>query len=408
VGGDYTGRLCCDDVQLTGEGSDLIATFTVTARQLFDSAISGLLWTDQDMQRGIKPEASPSAKRELSLGDGYPDAQTYIFSRENADEMAEKLLGGQRLFVNPLVWNLRPSSFQAYYNKDARKLYLYEGKVYLPDSHHRHQAILKAVNIYKQAPKDYPKFDLSKQFKVELYFLKREDEGNYFFDKNQRPKPTAKSKAYDLTTLDDLSMLAKKVIERTPSLTGNVNRVNDRLSARNPNVVTLSTFRESLKAAVEVDGLDEAEMEGISQIAADFFQLLTQVRSELGLLPVADRKVIREKSLVDSPIMFQGYGALLGDFRNEIALVGLSKATEIWKVKLDLISPTRTYQEAAWAGDIFAKSNPMWTRLGIVKPGLTGRPTLINNRAAKLQVIRALRGIISAQAGNVNLVTLVP
>lgn len=405
-GATYTGRLCCDDVQLTGSGHDAIATFTITARQLYDAASASMIWTDQEMQRGVKPEAQGAVQRELALSNGYPDSKVYIFNAESADEMTEKLLHGNRLFINPLVWNLRPGTFEAYHDRDERKLYIYDGRIYLPDSHHRHQAILKAVNIYRQAPSDYPNFDLSKQFKVELYFLKREDEGNYFFDKNQRPTPTAKSKAYDLTTLDDLSVLAKRVVELTPALQSNVNRVTDRLTARNPNVVTLSTLRETLKAAAELEGLDETELEGIAQISAKFFNLLHQVRSEIGILPVSERKQVRAMLLVDAPIMFQGYGALIAEFAAAIARNGVSSAMMDWTEKMARLAPGVRYIDGQWSGDLFAKDNPMWSRLGIIKPGLRGAPTVNNNRAAKLQVTRALKAIVDGSA--TNLQELVP
>lgn len=405
-GDSYAGRLCCDDVQITGSGSDAIATFTVTARQLLDAANAEMLWTDQDVQRGVRPEVSEKVARELSLSKGYPDSTKYIFSATAADDMTEKLLHGTRLFINPLVWNLRPGKFEAYYDESNRKIYIYDGKIYLPDSHHRHQAILKAAHIYRLAKADYPNFDLGKQFKVELYFLKREDEGNYFFDKNQRPTPTAKSKAYDLTTMDDLSVLAKRVIELTPSFATNVNRVTDRLSAKNPNLVTLSTLRESLKPIADLNGVDETEMEGLAQLASRFFQLLNGVRPELGTLPLKERKLIREKSLVDAPIMFQGYGSLISDFGETVSKSGMVAAAAEWGDKLKRLAPEYSYTEGRWLGDLFDKANPMWTRLGIIKPGLTGHPTVSNNRAARLQVSRALRAVVTATSNNLAMIVI--
>lgn len=397
-GAVYAGRLTCDDVQITGEGPDAIATFTVTARQLVDAAKTEILWTDQDVQRGVRPEVTNKVDKELSLSKGYPASDVYVFNAESADDMTEKLLRGQRLFINPLVWNLRPASFDAYFDAQERKIYIYDGRIYLPDSHHRHQAILKAAAIFKSAPNEYPHFDLSKQFKVELYFLKKVDEGNYFFDKNQRPTPTAKSKAYDLTSLDDLSVLAKRVIELTPTLAGNVNRVTDRLTAQNPNVVTLSTLRETLKHASDSEGLDESEIEGFATVAATLLQLLTEVRPELGLMSLADRKRIRAQSLVDAPIMFQGYSALIRDFNTDVVKLGLSRATDRWRKLLKRLAPSVSYQEDDWHGDFFEKANPLWMRLGIVKAGLTGRPTVSNNRAARIQAMRALRAALANEA----------
>jgi len=257
-------------VQWTGDEDDLLATFTLTAEEVAGAAESHLVWTDQDVQRGIRPEVSLTPPRELPLGDGYPDPQLYIFDADKADDIAEKLLRGEKLFLSPLIWNLRPDTFEAYWDQSANSIYLYSGKIYLPDSHHRQQAILKAIRAYGDAPSSYPRFSPSKQFKIELYFLTKQDEGNYFFDKNQRPQPTAKSKAYDLTTLDDLSILAKKVIEKSVALKDNVNRVTDRLTAKNAQVMTLSTLREMMKSISSADSLDEPEIDCLATVAATF------------------------------------------------------------------------------------------------------------------------------------------
>src|SRR5262249_31487371 len=129
------------------------------------------------------------------------------FDARKADDIAEKLLRGERVFLNPFVWNLRPGTFEAYWDGGDRAIYVYNGRIYLPDSHHRHQAVIKAVRAWRDDPSPRLQFNGNHEFKIELYFLSKEDGGNYFFDKNQLPKPTALSKAYDLTTLDDLSTL---------------------------------------------------------------------------------------------------------------------------------------------------------------------------------------------------------
>ena len=222
-GKPLAGRFTCEDVQWTGSGGDLLATFTITARELLDAAESNLLWTDQDVQRGIKPERD-DAPKQLSLAQGYPDPDKYIFIDQNSDEIADKLLHGGRLFLSPLIWNLRPGQFEAFKDDQHNNMIIYSGKIYLPDSHHRHQGILKATRAYQQSPDDYPEFSLSRQFKVDVYFLSKIDEGNFFYDKNQRTRPTAKSKAFDLTTDDALSLLAKSISTSSGSLRGNVNR----------------------------------------------------------------------------------------------------------------------------------------------------------------------------------------
>ena len=390
----YKGRFTCHAVQWAGEGSEALATFTITAEEVADAAASNLIWTDQDVQRGIKPDLIKPQSRELSLANGYPDPQFYIFDVVKADDITEKLLSGSKLFLSPLIWNLRPGTFEAYWNSETEELYIYSGKIYLPDSHHRQQAIVKAIKIWRDDPASYPKFSPTKQFKLELYFLSRDDEGNYFFDKNQRPKPTARSKAYDLTSLDDLSLLAKKVIEKSNALKDNVNRVTDRLTPKNPQVITLSTLREMMKTLSSAEALDNPEMEGLATVAATFYDLFAKIRPELGRLSASERRDVRERLIVDAASMMHGYAALMRDFNDSITEEGLKKAIPEWEKKLKRFSPECQYVFDTWSGDLFAKANPLWQKIGVVKPGKDGKKlTVLNTGAVRSECGRILRQI---------------
>jgi hypothetical protein len=395
----YRGRFTCPNVQWTGEGEEALVTFTITAEELADVADSNLLWTDQDVQRGIRPDTCGNPPRELSVGDGYPDPTSYVFDANNADDMAEKLLRGERLFLTPLIWNLRPGAFEAFWDTAAAAVYIYNGKIYLPDSHHRQQAIVKAVRAYREAKSSYPKFSPRKQFKIELYFLSREDEGNYFFDKNQRPRPTAKSKAFDLTTLDDLSLLAKRVIEKSNALKENVNRVTDRLTPKNPQVITLSTLREMMKSLSSASALDDPEIEGQAVVAATFYDLLAQVRTELGLVDAVTRRNIRNRLVVDAAVMMHGYAHLMRDFNDSIAESGVTRAARDWSERLRRFAPTTVYSFGQlWQGDLFEKANPLWQRVGVVKPGRDGKKlTVLNTGAARSECGRVLRQLLNTE-----------
>ncbi len=312
--------------------------------------------------------------------------------------MTEKLLRGERLFLSPLVWNLRPGMFEGYWDSSQSAMYIYTGKIYLPDSHHRQQAIIRAVRAFREATKSYPKFSLTKQFKVELYFLSRQDEGNYFFDKNQRPQPTAKSKAFDLTTLDDLSLLAKRVIEKSSALSDNVNRVTDRLTPKNPQVMTLSTLREMMKSLAPANALDELETEGLGVVAAAFYDLLASIRPELGHLDVYERRQTREHSVVDAATMMHGYAHLIRNFNDSIGTLGLIQADKKWRKKLARLSKTTEYSFENWHGDLFDKKNPIWQRIGVVKPGKDGRKlTILNTGAARSECGRVLRQLVETE-----------
>ena len=394
----YHGRFTCPLVQLTKDPESFVATFTITALELADAAANGILWTDQDVQRGIQPTSPTDTPRELALSQGYPDSARYIFDAKNADNMVEKLLSGEKLFLNPLVWNLRPGQFEAYWDSSSENIYLYAGKVYLPDSHHRQQAIIKAVNLWRDSPSDYPKFTGNREFKVELYFLDRESEGDYFFDKNQRPKPVAKSKAFDLTTVDDLSLLAKKVIDGSEALRGNVNRVTDRLGDKQPHVATLSTVREMMRTFSAGDSVDTSQMDGMALVGAQFIDMLAAVRPEIGQLSQEARRQSRENSLVDAAVMMHGYAAIMKDYNSSIPKLGTAKAKELWKNKLGRLSKDVSYTMHGWSGDFFDKRNPLWLVTGIVKPGRdAAKLTVLNTGAARSECGRILRQLMAIE-----------
>lgn len=391
----YRGRLTLSGVQWTGTAPDIFATATVTLEQVADAAESRLLWTDQSVQRGIHPTAPHDVSRYLPLADGYPDSRFYIFDAANADNMTNKLLRGERLFFNPLVWNLRPGQFEGYWSADEAELLLYSGKIFLPDSHHRHQAIIKAARAYRDHPKSYPNFRLDRQFKVELYFLDREDEGNYFFDKNQRPKPTALSKAYDLTTEDDLSMLAKRVLEASPSLNAGVNRATDRLSKKAPHFLTLSTLRELMRTFAGSIEVEETELDGLAVIAAEFLDMLAEVRHELR---VDTPHSAREGSLASAAVMMHGYATLMRDYNLDLASLGPDKARREWATRLQKLSPERGYTYSGWTGDFLSITNPLWEHIGITKRNArTNSLTVMNTGGARTQAGRALQRYLTGQ-----------
>jgi hypothetical protein len=397
-GGLYAGRFTCHDVQWTKGPDNILATFTLTADELYDAARSELLWTDQDVQRGIQPGLEPKPQRELPLSRGYPNPKEYIFDSANADDIVEKLLRGDKLFLSSLIWNLRPGNFDAFWDEGNKNIYLYDGKVYLPDSHHRQQAIRKAVDVWRQKPTDYPRFSGNREFKVELYFLDKAGEGDYFFDKNQRPRPVAKSKAYDLTTQDDLSLLAKKFIDASKKLQGNVNRVTDRLSRKQPEVATLSTVREMMKAFALNESVDAPALDGMATVAAEFYDMLAEVRPELGKLSVADRNLCRDGKLVDAAVMMHGYAALMRDYGVIRPKLGTAEAKRVWQDKLTRLAVTEEYTVDGWYGELFSKQNPLWRRVGVVKPSRDGRSvTTLNTGAARSECGRILRQFLTIE-----------
>ena len=105
----YRGRFTFPGIQWTGDGADALVTFTITAEELADIAESRLLWTDQDVQRGIRPEIAPQRPLVncLLARAIRTHAVTYSMLRTR-DDITEKLLRGDKLFLSPLIW--KPAS----------------------------------------------------------------------------------------------------------------------------------------------------------------------------------------------------------------------------------------------------------------------------------------------------------
>jgi hypothetical protein len=394
-GGVYRGRLDIAHPLWVLNPDDLHATASISIRDIATAAENGLIWTDQVVQRGVRPERQEDVPVQLSLADGYPDSGSYVFNPDKADQIATKLLGGQPgLKLSPLVWNLRPGHFQAAIDDsgDEERFYLYRGRIYLPDGHHRHQGILKAFRLWDEAPDDYPNFDSERQFTVDVYFMSRRDEAEYFFQKNWLTQQVDRSKSYDLTEQDALSVLAKRVIEQSPSLTGNVNRVTDRLAASNPQVITLSTLREVMLSAVGTESLTSDEIDFLAPVIARFWEMLAEVRPELGHLEVDQRRESRRESMAAQAVLMHGYAELLRRFLSDVQEHDIEAAAADWASRVERLQADAAYRHSQpeWRGDFLSRQNPLWKELGVIQQTKSGGEAVSNVRQTRQQVGRAL------------------
>lgn len=384
------GILTLPEVRWAANGPDVVGTCVLTVAQIESASETRVLWTDQNVQRGVRPELDPPPSALLPLAEGYPDPTKYVFDSTNADDIAEKLLAGARVRLNPLVWNLRPGTFEAFYDTNTGRLHLYRGRIFLPDSHHRHQAILRAAAASREAPADYPDFGPDSQFTVEIYFMAVADEAEYFYEKNQLGRRADRSRAYELTNQDTLALAAKRFVDLTPSLQGNVNRVTDRLTSKNAQIVTLSTLRTMVETYFsQSDAPTPAEAEEAATRMSQFYELLVQVRPELGVLPLADRVAVRQQLLVDQAVMMHGYATLMSAYAAEFEREG-RVATARWQRRLQRLSGSETYRTGRWSGDFFSRDNPMWARVGVLQQTKSGRLAVSNTRQTRGVVSQAL------------------
>ena len=90
--------------------------------------------------------------------------------------------------------------------------------------------------------------------------------------------------------------------------------------------------------------------------------------------------------------MMHGYAALMRDFNTSITKTGLDGAVADWQVRLGRFAASQEFTLDAWSGDLFDKRNPLWQRVGIVKPGRAhGALTVLNTGAARAEAGRVLR-----------------
>jgi hypothetical protein len=94
--------------------------------------------------------------------------------------------------------------------------------------------------------------------------------------------------------------------------------------------------------------------------------------------------------------MMHGYASLMGQFNSALGEKGLRNTADDWHAKMSRLSRDKKYSFGSWSGDLFEKQNPLWQRVGVVKPGKDGRKlTVLNTGAARSECGRVLRQLLS-------------
>jgi hypothetical protein len=166
--------------------------------------------------------------------------------------------------------------------------------------------------------------------------------------------------------------------------------------------MTLSTLREMMRTFAGNDAVDSTGLNGLALIAAEFYDMLCAVRSELGHLTTDSRRMVREKLIVDSATMMQGYAFLMRDYNTDISRIGASRARSEWTKRLSRLSASRQYTYNGWSGDFFDKRSPFWGILGVTRSRPDGKTTVLNTGAARSQCGRALRGLCAYEGSDLS------
>lgn len=331
----------------------------VTGKDIENLAGNQKIWVDPRIQRGVRGDTSATP---YSIESKPPKGAVLI--QEKIDDIAKKLSSGATYFGGALVWNIRPEEGAPMkYDAKERVLLINAKKIYLPDSHHRHRGVLKAIESAKTTGADIEQFVFQRKFPIHIYSMGIEGESDLFFEYNQLTKPAASTRAWYIqaygSATDLSSKTVKGLVERSSVFTKNVETVSNRISKNSAYIVTWGTLRECIVESVI--NLTEKTLEDRILFYKRFFETLAAVRQELNPTSVENRKEIRLKSLVDQAVIFHGYARIARDLLDE--LLKAKDSEQVWiqfSKKLEELSPKTKYAYKGWTGDIFDRKNPVW------------------------------------------------
>jgi hypothetical protein len=341
-----------ENVVPTQDGPYTCYDAVVTAGDIATLFRTGFLKLDPAHQRG---EDSVSKKPVLDI--------------DKIERWADQLIKGQG-YLGQLSWNFRREETKLDYDEQSRTLTIGAGAATIPDSYHRHQAILKAFDSAARGSG----FDVERKFSVKIYHVPVAEENRIFYAMNQEGKKADPTRSKWLQRMGVVK-LAGALVERSPHLRDNVDTVRDRLSKRNPRLCAFNTLSNALEEHwADLDVEDEAMLSSEVEYLMGFWDKLVSVRPELAKLDITRRKKVREELLVDSALAIHAYVALARRIREQgLGLVTLDKLAH--KV------PTKDGQI-----DYFSRENPLWQQIGVLVPGTKAKKTggrVLNLRNAR-------------------------
>jgi hypothetical protein len=331
----------------------------VKARDINRMFTHGLIAIDDERQRGRNTVT------------GKP-----VYSQKKVDRWTEQLLKDEAVF-GQLTWNFRPEETNTYYDADAGAIVI-DGPATLPDSAHRHRAIVQAVESVARGSS----FDLEMPFSVRIWRVPAEAENEIFYGMNQEGDKADATRSKYLMQRNSGEKIARELVRRARDLTEvNVETISNTLSAKNPRLTAFNTIAVACER--NFNDIAPEEIEDVVGWLVDYWAALVKVRPELGVLSLQDRQTVRKSLLSASALAIHGYIGLARRFRD--GNVGLHR--------LEPLAPP-----TAGRDDYFALTNPEWQTRGILVPSQTKagetRLTMRNANQTRRAVVDALAELV--------------
>ena len=356
-------------VYRNGQIAKFIAPITVgLVGELLESE---KIWVDYDYQRGVK----------ITQRRDGTEQRTPMLDQSRVADIADKILENH-IYGGSLCWNLRDSEVDYSYDEIHQRLLILSGRPTIPDSNHRHQAILRVYRLVKA--RGYSLNLDTYQFPLVIELLNLEGERGLFYEYNQLGKPANPTRSKWLNQADVHNLTTSWVIDNS-KLKGHVELVTNNLSKNSTKVVTFNILSTAVEKAFLQ--LDEENWQEIAHYLSEFLDYLISVRPEVGYLPLAQRQKARVEGIGDSGLAFLGYVLLASDLKNY----------ENWQSYVDILGERYHIQgrtkDSDWEGDLMSRDNPLWQGT-VLTTGRSGNLTVINQKASRVFIYEAFRQVV--------------
>lgn len=313
---------------------------------------NGLLRIDDDKQRGVN---STNGKQ--------------VFKKEKVDRWTEQLLRDEHVF-GQLTWNYRPEESDITYDAESSTLNIGDGVATLPDSAHRHRAIVQAVESVAKGSS----FDPAMRFSVRIWRVPSGEEAKIFYGMNQEGDKADATRSKFLMQRNVGQRIARDLVRTNPYLgEQNVETVSNSLAAKNPRLLAFNTLAVACEQTFP--DVSEEELPGVVEYLSDFWSALVGARPELGIVGAHRRQEVRKTLLSGSALAMHGY-------------IGLAKWMRDTQHPLDVLD---ILSADADGDDFLALDNPHWQNIGLVVPSTskTGKTNLSTRNAIQTRRVMA-------------------
>jgi len=332
-----------ENVSRTEDGPYPCYDAVMAARDIHQLYKTGFLKVDPDRQRGMD---SVTGKR--------------ILDDEKVERWAEQLVKGEA-YLGQLSWNFRQDETTLEYDENTRSLKIGAGAATIPDSGHRHMAILKAAESVGKGSS----FSLDRKVSVRIYNAPESEENRIFYAMNQEGKKADPTRSKWLHRLG-ATKIAGALAEQCPSLKDNIDTIRDRLSKKNPRLCAFNTLSNAFETYwADCNPEEEEAFKADVAYVAGFWNKLATIRTELGRLDISRRKRVRETLLVDSALAISAYVAIARKMRDlKIDISRLDKLGQPVTITVKNAQGEEEQREV----DLFSRENPVWEQVGILVP----------------------------------------